>query len=171
MELKTLLKLREISFMNKLLVIESADILCYKAEKDIMTVDTLYNKPKYPEDQMYDIICFHATQAVEKLLKSFIISNGKTVEKIHDLDVLQKSAMEIDSSFSDIKNACVLLNTFVPNIKYDDDDPITKQDMEKIIISLENVCNFPPIKTMRDKFSKEHNYKIVGEITTGQNKR
>jgi len=131
----------------------------------------LYNKPKYPEDQMYDIICFHATQAVEKLLKSFIISNGKTVEKIHDLDVLQKSAMEIDSSFSDIKNACVLLNTFVPNIKYDDDDPITKQDMEKIIISLENVCNFPPIKTMRDKFSKEHNYKIVGEITTGQNKR
>ena len=57
MELKTLLELREISFMNKLLVTESADILCYKAEKDIMTVDTLYNKPKYPEYLMYDIIC------------------------------------------------------------------------------------------------------------------
>jgi len=115
---------------------------------------------------MYDIICFHVTQAVEKFLKSFIISNGKTVEKIHDLDILQKSAMEIDNSFSDIKNACVLLNTFVPNIKYDDEDPITKQDMDKIIKSLETICNFPPIKAMRDSFSKEHNYKIVGEIMT-----
>ena len=152
--------------MNKSLVTETADMLCYKAEKDVMTVDTLYTKPKYPEDQMYDIICFHATQAVEKFLKSFIISNGKTVEKIHDLDILQKSAMEIDNSFSDIKNACVLLNTFVSNIEYDDEDPITKQDMDKIINSLENVCNFPPIKTMRDLFGKKHKYEIVGEITT-----
>ena len=84
------------------------------------------------------------------------------------MDTLQKSAMEIDNLFLDIKNACVFLNTFVPNIKYDDEDPITKQDMDKIIISLETVCNFPPIKAMRDSFSKEHNYKIVGEITTGR---
>ena len=60
--------------MNKSLVTETADMLCNKAEKDIMTVDTLYTKPKYPEDLMYDIICFHATQAVEKFLKSFIIN-------------------------------------------------------------------------------------------------
>jgi len=157
--------------MNKSLVTETPDMLCYKAEKDIMTVDTLYTKPKYPEDQMYDIICFHATQAVEKFLKGFIISNGKTVEKIHDLDILQESAMEIDASFSVIKNACVLLNTFAPNIKYDDEDPITKQDMDKIMKSLESICNFQPIKAMRDSFSKEHNYEIVGEITTGQNSK
>jgi len=151
--------------MNKSLVTESADSLCSKAEKDIMTVDTLYTKPKYPENLMYDIICFHATQAVEKLLKSFIISNGKTVEKIHDLDILQQSAMEIDNSFSTIKNDCILLNTFLPNIKYDDEDPITQQDMEKIIKSLKAVCNFFPIKIMRDSFSKLHNYEIVAEIT------
>ena len=154
--------------MNKLLVTETPDELAGMAEKDIVTVKLLIEKKFYPEDYMYNIICFHATQAVEKFLKSFIISNGKTVEKIHDLDILQKSAMVIDNSFSEIKNACVLLNTFVPNIKYDDDDPITKQDMDKIINSLENVCNFPPIKAMRDKFSKEHNYEIVGEITTGR---
>jgi hypothetical protein len=43
---------------------------------------------------------------------------------------------------------------------------ITKQNMDEIINSLENVCNFPPIKAMHDKFSKEHNYEIVGEIMT-----
>ena len=154
--------------MSKTLVTETADELTGMAEKDMVTVKLLIEEKFNPEDYMYNIICFHATQAVEKFLKSFIISNGKTVEKIHDLDILQKSAMVIDNSFSEIKNACVLLNTFVPNIKYDDDDPITKQDMDKIINSLENVCNFPPIKAMRDKFSKEHNYEIVGEITTGR---
>jgi HEPN domain-containing protein len=152
--------------MSKSLVTETAGMLCYKAEKDIMTVDALYTKPKYPEDQMYDIICFHATQAVEKLLKSFIISNGKTVEKIHDLDVLQKTAMGIDNLFANIRKDCMLLNEFVPDIKYSEQEPITKQNIIKAIKSLENICNFPPIKAMRDKFSKEHNYKIVGEIKT-----
>ena len=60
----------------------------------------------------------------------------------------------------------MLLNTFAQNIKYSSRIIITKQDMDKIIKSLEAVCNFPPIKTMRDLFSKKHNYEIVGEITT-----
>ena len=150
--------------MDKSLVTETADMLCYKAEKDIMTVDALYTKPKYPEDQMYDIICFHATQAVEKLLKSYIINNGKNIEKTHNLDYLHKAATVTDISFTKIKNDCVLLNKYIPDIKYSDDEPISKQNIEKIIKSLENVCNFPPIKAMRDSFSKEHDYEIVGEI-------
>jgi HEPN domain-containing protein len=157
--------------MNKSLVTETADMLCHKAEKDIMTVDTLYTKPKYPEDQMYEIICFHATQAVEKFLKGYIIKNGKTVEKIHDLDILQEAAMGIDNSFTKIKSDCMLLNTFIPNIKYSSKKIITKQDIHKMIKSLENVCNFPPIKAMRDSFSKEHNYEIVSEIVTSQNRK
>jgi len=153
--------------MNKTIVTESPDELYAVAEMDIKTVDSLLTKPKYPEDQMYSIICFHATQAVEKFLKGYIINNGKTVEKIHDLDVLLESAMETNNSFEKIKSDCMLLNTFAPKIKYSSRRIITKQDMEKIIKSLENVCNFPPIKAMRDSFGKEHNYEIVGEIITG----
>ena len=152
--------------MSKSLVTESPDELYAVAEMDIKTVDSLLTLPKYPEDQMYNIICFHATQAVEKFLKGYIINNGKTVEKIHDLDVLQESAMETDNSFAKIKSDCMLLNTFAQNIKYSSRIIITKQDVEKIIKSLEHVCNFPPIKAMRDKFSKEHSYEIVGEIST-----
>jgi HEPN domain-containing protein len=155
--------------MSKTLVTESPDELYAVAEMDIKTVDSLLTKPKYPEDQMYNVICFHAMQAVEKFLKGYIINNGKTVEKIHDLDVLQESAMETDNSFAKIKSDCMLLNTFAPKIKYSSRRIITKQDMDKIIKSLESICNFPPIKTMRDSFAKEHNYEIVGEITTSQN--
>jgi len=154
--------------MNKSLVTESADMLCHKAEKDILNVNVLSDKDFYPEDLMYDIICFHATQAVEKFLKSYIISNGKTVEKIHDLDILQKAAMEIDNSFSKIMDNCLLLNEFIPNVKYDDDEnPVTKQNISDIIKSLNAICNFPPIKTMRDSFSKERKYEIVDEVTAG----
>jgi HEPN domain-containing protein len=154
--------------MSKSLVTESADMLCHKAEKDILTVKVLSDKNFYPEDYMYDIICFHATQAAEKFLKSYIISNGKTVKKIHDLDILQKAAMEIDNLFSKIMDNCLLLNEYIPNVKYDDENPVTKQNINDIIKSLNAICNFPPIKAMRDSFSKEHNYKIVGEITTGR---
>ena len=155
--------------MSKSLVTESADMLCHKAEKDILTVNVLSNKDFYPEDLMYDIICFHATQATEKFLKSYIISNGKTVEKIHDLDILQKAAMEIDNSFSKIMDNCLLLNEYIPNVKYDEENPITKQNINDIIKSLDVICNFPPIKAMRDSFGKERKYEIVGEITTSQN--
>ena len=39
--------------------------------------------------------------------------------------------------------------------------------MDKIVESLKTVCNFPPIKTLREKFGKKHNYEIVVEIVAG----
>jgi hypothetical protein len=71
--------------MNKTLVTESPDELYTVAEMDIKTVDSLLTLPKYPEDQMYNVICFHATQAVEKFLKGYIINNGKTVTVLRAL--------------------------------------------------------------------------------------
>jgi len=149
--------------MNKSLVTESADELYDKAERDIMTVDSLISQPKYPIDLMYDIICYHATQAVEKFLKGYIISNGKNIEKIHNLDYLHQAATLIDGSFSKIANDCLILNTYLPEIRYSNKNQLAKQDIDKIIKSLENVCNFLPIKTMRDSFNKNHKYEIITE--------
>ena len=154
--------------MSKLIITESSDELISKAEKDIMNVKVLLVQKFYPANLMYDIICFHVTQAVEKLLKSFIISNGISIIKTHNLDELQKAAIGIDDSFKKIRKECVSLNEFVPNIKYSEQEPITKQNINKAIKSLETICNFPAIKTMRDSFSKKHKYKITVEIITRQ---
>jgi len=154
--------------MSKSLVTESPEELVSKAEKDVMTVNVLSAQEFYPEDLMYDVICFHATQAVEKLLKGFIINNGKTVEKMHNLDVLQKTAMEIDALFTNISKECVALNEYVPDIKYSEQEPITKQNIINIIKSMNAICDFPPIKAMCDSFSKDRKCEIVSEITTGQ---
>jgi len=74
--------------------------------------------------------------------------------------------MEIDDSFSKIMDNCLLLNEYGPKIKYSTRNQITKQNIDEIIKSLNAICKFPPIKTMRDSFSKKRNYKIIAEVTT-----
>ena len=59
-----------------------------------------------------------------------------------------------------------MLNEYGPKIKYSTRNPVTKQNIDEIIKSLDVICNFPPIKTMRDSFGKEHSYEVVGEIIT-----
>jgi len=87
---------------------------------------------------------------------------------MHNLDVLQKIAMETDALFTNISKECVALNEYVPDIKYSEQEPITKQNLINIIKSMTAICDFPPIKAMRDSFGKNRKYEIVGEITTGQ---
>lgn len=152
--------------MAKSLVTESAEDLFYRAEEDIIAVKELLGGVFYPADRKYNIIYFHATQAVEKFLKGYIINKGKKIKKAHDLDYIQKIATETDISFSKIRNDCILLNDFLPNIKYNSKNPITKNNINKIIKSLDAICNFTPIKTMRDLFAQKYKYEIVSEITT-----
>ena len=161
MALKILSSQKEKFYMDKSFVTETADELVYMAESDIMAFKELLAGTFYPADRKYHIICFHATQAVEKLLKGYIISNGKKIQRIHDLSLLHHVVVEIDTSFKTITDACLFLNTFTPDIRYKNSNPITKQNMSEIKKSLENICTFQPIKEMRNSFGKKHKYEIV----------
>jgi len=153
--------------MDNSFVTESPEELFYMAENDIISVRELFAGSFYPLDRKYNVICFLATQAVEKFLKGYIISNKKKIEKTHNLDSLHQSAIKIDASFLNIREHTIFLNTFIPNIRYSSSKQITKDEMARIITSMEIICGFPPIKTMRESFSKKHNYEIVSEIITG----
>jgi len=155
--------------MGKNLVTENSSELLINAERDIASLKVLLSRKYYPEDFMYIPICFHATMAVEKLLKSYIISNGKEVEKSHDLNYLCETAAKINISFKKLENTCAIINDFVPGIKYGDEKQITKQDMNKIIKSLDSICDFPPIKAMRDSFSLKYKFQIIGEAKDTSN--
>ncbi len=48
------------------------------------------------------IICFHAQQAVEKILKAFLIKNNIEFNKIHNLEALRKLCSTVDNDFNDI---------------------------------------------------------------------
>ena len=59
---------------------ESADDLIYMAESDIVSAKILFTETFYPPDIKNNIICFHATQAVEKLLKVLLLTITKKLE-------------------------------------------------------------------------------------------
>jgi HEPN domain-containing protein len=148
---------------------ETPDDLFINAVRDILAVKTLLNGTFYPSDALHIPICFHATQAVEKQIKGFIIENNHKVRKIHDLEVLVGQAIKIDSMFDAIKKECVLINRFLPDVKYSNDKVITKSDINNIIKSLSTINIFPPLKSLRDAVSRKYQYEIITEISTGTN--
>jgi HEPN domain-containing protein len=153
--------------MGKMIfVTETPDELFDKAERDLLNIEILNKDISHPADRKSDIICFHATQAVEKFLKGFIINENGQVEKVHDLIKLLEHATRIDSSFDSLKRECLLINKFTPDIKYSHEKTITKSDTDIILKSLESISNFPPIKSLRDSISKKYKYEIITEIST-----
>jgi HEPN domain-containing protein len=152
--------------MGKMIfVTETPDELFDKAERDLLNIEILNNDITHPADRKSDIICFHATQAVEKFLKGFIISKNGQVEKVHDLIKLLEQATRIDSSFDSLKRECLLINKFTPDIKYSHEKTITRSDTDIVLKSLATISNFPPLKSLRDAFSKKYKYEIITEIT------
>jgi HEPN domain-containing protein len=143
---------------------ETPDDMFINAARDILAVKTLLNGVFYPPDAMYVPICFHVTQAVEKQLKGFIIESKQKVRKIHNLDKLLEQATNINSLFSAIEDECLLLNKYLPGVKYSTDKIITKDDINNIIRSLSTINNFPPLKSLRDSISTKYNYEIITEI-------
>jgi HEPN domain-containing protein len=145
---------------------ETADDLFINATRDILAVKALLSAAVYPPDALHIPICFHAAQAVEKQIKGFIISNNYKARKTHNLEELLAGAVAIKSDFDKIKKECVLINQFVPDVKYSNDKTITQSDINAIIKSLSTINNYPPLKSLRDSISEKYQYEIIAEITT-----
>jgi HEPN domain-containing protein len=144
---------------------ESSEDLFLNAEKDIIVIKNLTRGSYYLSDLMYSNICFHATQAVEKQLKGYIVANGKRAAKTHNLKDLLHIAVSIDESFSEIEDECSKLDQFTPAVRYDGGVTITKADIATVKKSLSKIGNFSPIKSMRSSIIKK--YHIVFSAQPG----
>jgi HEPN domain-containing protein len=146
------------------LVTETPFELFDKAEADVLIIDSHIKNENIPENWKYDSICFHATQAVEKFLKGFIINNSQDIRKSHDLGYLWNEAVKIDNRFNDIQDDCETLNNYTALVRYSDHSPIEQHEFIAVIKSLKNVYSFQPIQKTRDKFSKQDGYRKVHNI-------
>lgn len=66
----------------------------------------------------YAQICFHFHQAIEKILKAYIIANDLEFKKIHDLVLLLNICCLKDSSLNILLEECEFLNTFYIETRY-----------------------------------------------------
>ena len=145
--------------MDKSLCTEKPVKLFARAEKLIGHVIVIVTSEDYQEDdELFKGLCLYATQAVEKLLKGFIIYNNYKAGKMYNLDCLLETAKKINSSFSDIANECLLLNGFTAEYHYYYSQPVTREESVQITKALKRVSQFPPINAMRDLFSMMAGY-------------
>ena len=88
-----------------------------KAEHDFLSIQNNISAAETP----WDVVCFHAQQAAEKMLKAFIIYHGFTVEKTHDLIQLLSVCVNIESSLIVLESDCQELNYYSVSSRYPDD--------------------------------------------------
>jgi HEPN domain-containing protein len=148
------------------LVTETPFELFDKAESDVLIIDSHIKNKNIPEEWKYDSICFHATQAVEKFIKGFIIDNSQNIKKSHNLIYLWNEAIKIDKIFKDVKDDCELLNNYTAWVRYNFHSAIEQHEFIAVIKSLKNVYSFGPIQEIRDKFSKQKGYRILPNMET-----
>ncbi len=70
------------------------------------------------ESPVPETACFHAQQAVEKILKAFLVSRGLVVARTHNLVALLDAAVEVEPSVADLKEACSLLTPYAVDLRY-----------------------------------------------------
>lgn len=64
--------------------------------------------------------CFSAQQTAEKALKAFLIANGKSVVKIHDLAALVERCAQLDPSFEALRETVIPLVDYYLQARYPD---------------------------------------------------
>lgn len=90
-----------------------------KALNDYKTAEKLLNLPK--EEIITDTLCFHCQQAVEKLLKAFLVSHNVEFEKKHTLEYLIKLCSKLDSEFEILYGITKKLSYYAIEVRYADE--------------------------------------------------
>ena len=102
-----------------------------KAENDLKNVANNFKSGE--TDLPTDTMCFHCQQAVEKLLKAYLISKNTNYPFTHNLADLVNACMKQDNSFIEILEKAESLTPFAVEIRYPDDYSIpTLEDTQLV---------------------------------------
>ncbi len=88
-----------------------------KAKHDFETAGRLIDC----EDPINDTGVYHCQQSAEKILKAYLCSQGQVILKVHDLTLLIKECMAIDTSFDSFVDAADILTPYAVVFRYPGD--------------------------------------------------
>lgn len=96
------------------------------------------------EGGYYGTTCFLAQQIAEKYLKGYLISQGQTFDKVHDLVKLLNDCKIVNKNFSVLEEECILLNDYYIESRYPQDAPIDypKKEARVALECAERIMNF-----------------------------
>ena len=91
------------------------------------------------EEPLWEIAGFHAQQLGEKYLKAFLIQNGWSLRKMHDLKELLSDAVEFDASLAPLSGDCALLTPFAMAGRYPNASWFSRSTCEAAIAAAERI--------------------------------
>lgn len=112
-----------------------------KALNDYKTAKKLLKSSE--NEVITDTLCFHCQQAVEKLLKAFLVQSGVEFGRTHSIEYLIKLCSNIDKDFESLYNLTADLTEYAIDIRYPDDFYIpTIREAEEAFNSATKVKEF-----------------------------
>ena len=108
-------------------VAELARAWLLKAFSDLDTARQIGGLP----DGHLDAGIYHCQQAVEKMLKGFLVFHGKPFEKIHDLGKILEQAILVNAAFEKFADAADTLTPYSVAYRYPDEQGILEPSREE----------------------------------------
>lgn len=90
-----------------------------KAAHDITAIERVMIGAGVP----WDIVCFHAQQAVEKILKPFLVFHGQDLPKSHDCAYLLIECAKVAPSLASLQAGCRYVTRYGVAPRYPDIGP------------------------------------------------
>jgi HEPN domain-containing protein len=88
-----------------------------KAANDLLSADNNLKAEEVP----FDVVCFHCQQAVEKLLKAFLVASGHAAPRTHDLLLLLEAVLQISPAAEMLRDELALLMPYAVEVRYPDE--------------------------------------------------
>lgn len=89
---------------------------------------------------VYELVGFHAQQAVEKFIKAFLAGSAMDFEDQHDIEYLQRLVRQVDTDLALKIDAAVALNRYAVGTRYPGRyAPVTRDQAEAAVRIAEQV--------------------------------
>lgn len=95
-----------------------------------------------PDCSETDTAAFHCQQAVEKLLKAYLLSRRVPFERIHDLRRLLDYCAAADGAFETLRNSVEPLTLYAVAFRYPGPADPTRKDVETALAVVQDVWEF-----------------------------
>jgi HEPN domain-containing protein len=107
-----------------------------KAENDALAVQSILAGEEVP----WDVVCFHAQQVAEKLMKALLVLDGVQPARTHDLVALLSECATHRPELESLVEDCRLLTVFAVQARYPDDlaEPV-EEDGRAALDAMERV--------------------------------
>ena len=106
-----------------------------KSQADLESAEVLYK-----ETDNYDIVVYHAHQAIEKYFKAKLLENQKTFKFTHDLNSLFAQVSEF-LPLKEYEDDLSFVNSLYPRLRYPTGETVSRDDAEKCLKVAKDITN------------------------------